>query len=107
LDLAKYETMLFVKLGIWKSYDDLEENMSLPEIFATLEEVYDADWKDKKFAASMQGIDIPDPNTKTTQEVMSDIVMKANAILAGEDPNSPEAVNKQKFRGLGIEYERI
>lgn len=99
--------MLFVKLGIWKNYDELEESMSLPEIFETIEEVYEVDWQDKKFTASIQGIDIPDKDTKSSKEVMENLVNKANAILSGADPDNPASVEAQKFRSMGIDYETM
>jgi hypothetical protein len=101
--------MLFVTVKAWKSYDELEENMSLPEIIATLEQMSQSDWTDKRFMASLQGVKLDDigssEETETEKEVMTRIVSKANAILSGQDPNAPDIAERQKFAELDIDYE--
>jgi hypothetical protein len=102
--------MIFNKVGAWKSFDELEENMSLPEIMASVEELYDADWLDKRFLAGLNGIDLDDnrdPNTPSEQEVLERIVARANAVLSGADPDDTVAVSRQKFAQIGIDYEVI
>lgn len=45
-------------LGTWKSYDELEENLSLPELNATLEAIRESDYQNKRFQAGLQGVDL-------------------------------------------------
>lgn len=45
-------------LGHWKNFDELESNLSLEELTAVLDASRKKDYEDKKFAASIQGIDL-------------------------------------------------
>ena len=45
-------------IGQYKSYEELEENLSLPELFATIEAVSENRMKDFRFHASLQGISL-------------------------------------------------
>jgi hypothetical protein len=47
-------------LGHWKNFDELETNLSLEELTALLEAARKKDFQDKKFMASLQGIDLDD-----------------------------------------------
>ena len=110
LDLAKLESELFL-LGIWKDYDELETSLSMSELTATLSAKRDLDYSDKKFQASIQGIDL-DKNVgkKDAWEEM-----KARVFSGGKtsDPNdilSMQGVNAQKAGfgiGMGLSYEKI
>lgn len=52
------ETKVFVACGSWKNYEELEDEMSIPELVATLNSIVDKDFEDKKFLAAMQGVDL-------------------------------------------------
>ena len=41
-------------LGHWKNYDELEENLSMPELINTLKALKKKDHEDKKFFASLK-----------------------------------------------------
>lgn len=45
-------------LGHWQNYEQLEENLSMPELIKTLEAMQKVDERNKKFQASLQGIDL-------------------------------------------------
>jgi hypothetical protein len=45
-------------LGHWKNYDELESNLSLDELMATLNASRDKEHRERKFLAAMQGVDI-------------------------------------------------
>ena len=49
-------------LGHWKNYDELESNLSLDELMATLSASRDREHRERKFLAAMQGIDLDDQN---------------------------------------------
>ncbi len=110
LDLAKLESEVFL-LGIWKDYDELETSLSMSELTATLTAKRELDYSDKKFQASIQGIDL-DKNVgkKDAWEEM-----KARVFSGGktDDPNdilSMQGVNAQKAGfgiGMGLSYEKI
>ena len=47
-------------LGNWKNYDELEENLSIEELIATLNAERERRQDERKFMAAVQGIDISD-----------------------------------------------
>lgn len=110
LDLAKLESEVFL-LGIWKDYEDLESSMSMSELTATLTAKRELDYSDKKFHASIQGIDL-DKNTGKSNAWEE---MKARVFSGGKtnDPNdilSMQGANAQKAGfgiGMGLSYEKI
>lgn len=55
-------------LGHWKNYDELESNLSLDELMATLNASRDKEHRNMKFLAAMQGIDI-DEDSKEPEDV--------------------------------------
>jgi hypothetical protein len=104
IDLAKLEAEVFL-LGIWKDYEDLETSLSMAELTATLEAKRLHDYNDKKFHASIQGIDLeggsnnkPEPNTWEK--------MKAKVLSGGatDDPNDILAMqgDNAERAGFGI-----
>lgn len=110
LDLAKLESEVFL-LGIWKDYEELEKSMSMSELTATLTAKRELDYSDKKFHASIQGIDL-DKNTGK-QNAWEE--MKARVFSGGKasDPNDVlalQGINAQKAGfgiGMGLSYEKI
>lgn len=110
LDLAKLESEVFL-LGIWKDYEELERSLSMSELTATLTAKRELDYSDKKFHASIQGIDL-DKNTGKSNAWEE---MKARVFSGGktDDPNdvlSFQGVNAQKAGfgiGMGLSYEKI
>ena len=84
--------------------------MSLGELYDTAEQLHENGWQDKKFFASLQGVNLdevaPGGGTKE-REVMERIVAKANAVLNGNSGEDPEAIERQRFADMGIDYEVI
>lgn len=110
LDLAKLESELFL-LGIWKDYDELETSLSMSELTATLTAKRELDYSDKKFQASIQGIDL-DKNTgkKDAWEEMKARVFSGGNAASANDVVSLQGVNAQKAGfgiGMGLSYEKI
>ena len=56
-DLAKLESEVFL-LGIWKDYSELESSISLSELLSIIASKRELDYQEKKFFASIQGIDL-------------------------------------------------
>lgn len=48
-------------LGIFKNYDELEDNLSMPELLATLEAYEKDKFRDRQFMAAMKGVELDDP----------------------------------------------
>jgi hypothetical protein len=110
LDLAKLESEVFL-LGIWKDYEELESSMSMSELTATLAAKRELDYSDKKFHASIQGIDL-DKNIgkKDAWEEMKARVFSGGQTADPNDVLSFQGVNAQKAGfgiGMGLSYEKI
>jgi len=110
LDLAKLESEVFL-LGIWKDYEELESSLSMSELTATLTAKRELDYSDKKFQASIQGIDL-DKNVgkKDAWEEMKARVFSGGQTADPNDVLSFQGVNAQKAGfgiGMGLSYEKI
>ena len=110
LDLAKLESEIFL-LGIWKDYQELEANISMPELVATLASIRDLDYQEKKFLAAIQGVDLDgETNKNKGQKEWED--MKARVFSGGKATDSNDVlalqgVNAQKAGfgiGMGLDY---
>ena len=110
LDLAKIESEVFL-LGIWKDYQELEANISMPELVATLASIRDLDYQEKKFLAAIQGVDLDgETNKDKGQKEWED--MKARVFSGGKATDSNDVlalqgVNAQKAGfgiGMGLDY---
>ena len=107
LDLAKLEAEVFL-LGIWKDYEDLETSLSMPELMSTLSSKRELDYNEKRFAASLKGINL-DEQTGKTEEMKARVFSKgkaanSNDILALQGQN---AVNAGFGIGMGLDYEDL
>lgn len=110
LDLAKLEAEVFL-IGIWKDYEELEVSLSMPELMTTLEVKRDMDYQDKKFQASIQGIDLDKNSDKSNawEDMKARVFSKGNA-KDSNDILALQGINAQKAGfgiGLGLEYEKI
>jgi hypothetical protein len=113
LDLAALESEAFL-LGIWKDYEDLESSLSLSELTAILNAKRDADYADKKFLASIQGIDLDEQNGGSKKEQDPWEAMKARVFGApAGDPNDITNFQGKKAAeagfgiGMGIGYKDL
>ena len=110
MDLATLEAELFL-IGIWKDYEDLESSLSLPELTATLNAKRDLDYKEKKFLAAIQGVDIDKGSGKGNEweELKARVFSKGKAANAN-DITALQGQNAARAGfgiGLGLDYERI
>jgi hypothetical protein len=113
LDLAKLESEIFL-LGIWKDYQELEANLSMPELVATIGSIRELDYQEKKFLAAIQGVDLDgETNKDKGQKEWED--MKARVFSGGQTSDSNDVLslqgaNAQKAGfgiGMGLEYENL
>jgi hypothetical protein len=115
MDLVKLESEVFL-LGIWKNYDELESNISMPELMAILESKRDLDYTEKKFLAAMQGVDLDEASGKQENdpwEAMKARVAAQASGIGNGDPNDVTSLQGQKAQqygfgiGMGLEYEVV
>jgi hypothetical protein len=113
LDLAKLESEIFL-LGIWKDYQELEANLSMPELVATIGSIRELDYQEKKFLAAIQGVDLDgETNKDRGQKEWED--MKARVFSKGQTSDSNDVLslqgaNAQKAGfgiGMGLDYENL
>jgi hypothetical protein len=106
LDLNKLESEAFL-LGIWKNYDELESSICLAELMSILEQKREMDYQDKKFTASLKGIDLDEASGQTQEDpweaMKARVASKASGIGNG-NPNDITALQgiKAKQAGFGI-----
>jgi hypothetical protein len=113
LDLNKLESEAFL-LGIWKNYDELESSICLAELMAILEQKREMDYQDKKFTASLKGIDLDDATGQKEEDpweaMKARVAAKASGIGNGNpnDVTSLQGVKAQQAGfgiGNGLDYE--
>jgi hypothetical protein len=113
LDLAKLESEIFL-LGIWKDYQELEANLSMPELVATIGSIRDLDYQEKKFLAAIQGVDLDgETNKDKGQKEWED--MKARVFSKGQTSDSNDVLSLQGATaqkagfgiGMGLDYENL
>lgn len=85
-------------LGIWKNFEEMEENLTLAEVETLLEAKRDSDFQKNKFAAALKGIDLEEPGVKDAPS-FEDIKRRAEAKAKGI---SPEALELAQI-GIGME----
>lgn len=103
MDLASLESELFT-LGIWTNYEQLEENLSMPELLATLDSYREQKERDRKFLAAIQGIDLDEG--KEEERDFAEVKRRAKAKAAGKDPDANDVIDLQgkaaEEAGFGI-----
>lgn len=111
-DLAKLEAEAFL-LGIWKDYEELESSISMPELTATLGAIRDVDYREKKFFAAIQGVDLDKQSGKDQGNAWEKMKAKVFSKGTTDNPNDITALqgyNAQKAGfgiGMGLSYEKI
>ncbi len=112
MDLIALESELFL-LGIWKDYDDLETSLSMPELTTTLNAKREADYREKKFLAAMQGVDLDKQTGKDNDNAWEK--MKAKFFSGGKTSDSNDITALQGYAaqkagfgiGMGLGYEDL
>ena len=103
MDLVALESEVFL-LGIWKDYDELESSLSMPELTTTLNAKREAEYREKKFLAAMQGVDLDAQTGKADQNAWEKL--KAKVFSKGKTDNPNDIVSLQgaaaKKAGFGI-----
>ena len=110
LDIVELESELFL-LGIWKDYEELETSLSMPELITTLNAKRDVDYKEKKFLAALQGVDLDKQSGKNDEwEAMKARVFSKGQAKDGDDILAFQGISADKAGfgiGMGLDYERL
>lgn len=111
LDLLKIEAEVFM-IGVWKNYEEMEENMSMPELVTTIGSKRDLDYQEKKFLAAIQGVDL-DADKQKEENAWEAMKARVFSRGASSDPNdvlSLQGANAAKAGfgiGMGLSYEKV
>ena len=115
LDLNKLESEAFL-LGIWKNYNELESSICLAELMAILEQKREMDYQDKKFTASLKGIDLDEASGQKEEDpweaMKARVAAKASGIGNG-NPNDVTALQGVRAQqagfgiGNGLDYQVV
>jgi hypothetical protein len=108
LDLNKLESEAFL-LGIWKNYDELESSICLAELMSILEQKREMDYQDKKFTASLKGINLDEASGKQEEDPWEAMKARVAAKTSGVGNGNPNDITsfqgiKAQQAGFGIGY---
>jgi hypothetical protein len=110
IDLVTLESEVFL-LGIWKDYDDLESSLSMQELTVTLNAKRESDYREKKFLAAIQGVDLDKQTGKQNEwEEMKARVFSGGKAKDANDITALQGINAQKAGfgiGMGLGYEDL
>lgn len=108
--MAKIEAEIFL-LGIWKDFDDLESNISMPELIAIVTATRDKEKDNQRFLAALQGVDLDENSNNNPNKEFEDL--KARVFSRGQATDSNDILSMQGINaeqagfgiGNGLEYE--
>lgn len=112
MDLVTLEAEVFL-LGIWKDYEELETSLSMPELTTTLNAKREVDYREKRFLAAMQGVDLDKQTGKSDENAWEKL--KAKVFSKGKTDNPNDIVSLQGAAaqkagfgiGMGLGYEDL
>ena len=85
----------------------------MPELILTLEAKYKADYEEKRFLASLQGIDLEEGNASSGPQKWEEMKTRVFSGGATSDPNDIISLQGQAAAqagfgiGMGLEYEVV
>ena len=88
-------------LGIWRNIEELEENITLPELEGILAAGRDKERREQRFMAALKGIDLDEEDKQDAQEKFDEVQRRVQAQLTGANPQQLEL----DVFGLDIEIE--
>ena len=86
-------------LGIWKNVEDLENHINLNELSVILEAARERDYRNQKFMAAIQGIDIDKGAKEDAKAKFEQIETRVQARLQGR------SVEELEYDELGLDVE--
>ena len=117
-DLLSIESEVFL-LGIWKNFEEMEESISLPELINLISTQRDLEYKEQKFLAAMQGVDLDKESGRSQdtkergQKEWEDLKARVFSKGKAADSNDILALQGQNAKkagfgiGMGLEYEDL
>lgn len=84
--------------GTWQSFDHIEESLTLDELLLLFETAHKVVDQDRKFAASLKGIDLGDSKSESEGSQFDDIQRRAEAELAGKSED------QMNFEDMGFGF---
>lgn len=70
--------------GNWKNFDELEDNLSYPELVALVEALRERDQRNMRFQAALQGVDI-DKNKPQEEDPVERAKRRVRARMQNRD----------------------
>jgi hypothetical protein len=106
LDLPSLEAQVF-SFGAWKNFEELEESITMSELSQLLETKAEIDYRDKKFAAALKGVDLDKQKKDDEWEKM-----KARVFSGGRTENPDDILTFRGHKaqqagfglGMGLDY---
>lgn len=101
MNLAELEAEAFL-LGQWKNFEEMEDNLSLPELNAVLNAAREQEYNRRKFAAALKGVDLEESSSQeSAEERFERIKRQAQALASGKSETEIEFSDL----GIGVEIE--
>lgn len=96
------EAEIFIKVGAWKNFDEMEESISLPELNAMLLAIRKDQESERTFHAAINGIDLDKYKVDSIEEKKREIERRVAEKTLGF-----EAVERQELSGFGFDFESL
>ena len=97
--MAELEAEAFL-LGIWRDFEELESNISMPELTTIIKAGRDKDHRNQKFLAALQGVDLENEQKDAVEAFEA---VKARVMSKGK-AGDPEALEVES-KDYGVDYE--
>lgn len=91
---------MFVKVGAWKSFDELEENINLIELDWMLKAIRQNEEDTRVFHAALQGVDLKATKVDSIEEKRREIERRV-----AEKQLGFQEVERQEFAEFGIDFD--
>jgi hypothetical protein len=104
LDLAALEAQVFLS-GRWKNFEELEENLSMPELIQLLKSISKKEDDNRRFLASLQGINLGEDEAEEDEKLhptFEEIQMRAQGINGIKNDVIALRGNAAASKGFGI-----
>lgn len=87
------------QIGAWKSFEELEDSISVHELSQILRGIREREEKEQRFLAAINGIDLDDAQQDQGGSSFEDVKARAEARLKGE---SEVEKDEREFAELGL-----
>lgn len=87
-------------LGNWKNFDELEENLSYPELVQMVKSLRESERRTQRFMAALKGIDL-DKDEKKAEDPVEAAKRRARARMMNMDPDELKFQENIKAAGFG------